>query len=150
MKKTMALMLRWIWQAMGVLGVLALVSVFVMSINDMFSPKAAVDETFYPSADGKYIAKRIVRYRFRLISSYCYEEIYVYPSSIGPGAKGKGQGVGVYMSSCASSLRSSNTPVLEWQGDRKLALRYWISSDRPAKTTGQKIDPVRVDAMLSW
>lgn len=150
MNKTVRRMRHWVWHVMAVFGVLATVSVSLMSVNDIASPKAVVEETYYPSPDGKYIAQRTVRYRLRLLSPYCYEEVQIYPASFGYPEKGTRQGAVVYGSTCASTWSIPSPLVLKWRGNREIALGYLKSTEQSIGKRGESMDPVRLDAIFSW
>lgn len=86
--------------AMTLIGILVVFGTAVYFIDDWKSPPGEVLEEFYPSPDGKYTAQHIWKARQRSISAYCYEEIYVFSSSMTPLDKGRGQGHRVYVASC--------------------------------------------------
>lgn len=143
-------LVRWTKYAMTLVGAIVMFGTGVYFTDYLKSPRGEVLEEFYPSPDGEYVAQNIWKAGVNRFRSYCFSEIYIYPSSLGQPVQGKGQGHRVYVAECRPSVGGFNVPDVQWSGTRSLEFSYYVSGYHKFSAVDKNFDLVRVETRVYW
>lgn len=117
---------------MAVLGLLVCIAALVARCSIGWIERNSYNEdTWYPSPDGKYIARYVMKAADDSISAFCTESVQVYPAAMAHLPEAQKTEPEIYRSACQSVAIDGRDHV-RWTADDILTLRV-LPGDFPGR-----------------